>query len=180
MEIIHKEILFMSIAAGLEEFLNSQFITYEPVFHHPSDTAFNTAISAHVSSAEVAKAVILKNETLDTTLMVVVPANKRVSISTLDKLTDCHFQLMDEDKACGLFYGCENGAIPGCGDAFGIDMIVDDSLLEADHVYLEAGDHKTLLKLDHDNYAQMVLCAPHAKLSAAAVKGYQNPTLHHA
>ncbi|NRB38613.1 MAG: YbaK/EbsC family protein [Pseudomonadales bacterium] len=167
----------MAIAINLRTYMSNQGLSYESVHHQLTDTAFNTASAAHVESAQLAKAVMLQNEEQGTQLMVAVPANKHLSIAAVNQLTDSNYHLMAEVELAQIFSGCKPGAIPGCGDAFGVEMMVDDELLQADHVYLEAGDHQTLLKLDRENYAELVGCSRHGDFTAGMV-GLQKMTEH--
>ena len=42
------------------------------------------------------------------------------------------------------------------GSAYDMSMIVDDSLLTADSVYIESGDHQNFLKLSNQEYSDLV------------------------
>ncbi len=52
------------------------------------------------------------------------------------------------------------------GKPYNLKMLVDDSLLTAEDVYIESGDHKNLLKLEHHDYANLV-----AKMAHGNIKG---------
>ena len=148
----------MAIAITVKEYLLSQDVKYQPV----SPLLANNNSPSH--EEPLAKAVMLENE-FGISLMATIPADQQLSLSAINTLTDCHYQPMEEKHAQHFFTGCKSGAIPSVGDAFGIEMIVDDALLASHHIYIEAGDHKTLLQIDHDDYAQLVQCSRHAHIT---------------
>jgi Ala-tRNA(Pro) deacylase len=53
--------------------------------------------------------------------------------------------LATEHEIEQLFQDCAHGAVPPAGECYGLDVIVDDSIKEQPEVYLEAGDHATLV-----------------------------------
>ncbi|WP_415231857.1 hypothetical protein [Psychromonas sp.] len=43
-------------------------------------------------------------------------------------------------------------------------MLIDDSLLACDTVYIESGDHQNLLKLTHHEYNNLVASMSHGNI----------------
>ena len=52
-----------------------------------------------------------------------------------------------------LFEDCAHGAVPPAGECYGLDVIVDDSIEAQPEIYLEGGDHATLIHLTHAQFA---------------------------
>ncbi|NRB39237.1 MAG: YbaK/EbsC family protein [Pseudomonadales bacterium] len=154
----------MAIVTALKEYLSNHYIPYDCVHHEHSDSSFNSAAMAHIPSPQLAKAVIIESE-LGTPLMATIPANKCVSFEAIDEVTTLHYHMMKESEANRLFEDCESGALPSIGDVFGVEMIVDNRLLIDQPVYIEAGDHKTLLKIPPEAYAELVKSSRHANIS---------------
>ena len=85
-------------------------------------------------------------------LMAVLPANAKVSLSVLNEELEAKYHLVKEQEVYRLFEDCEHGAIPPVGNIYHMAMVCDQFLTELDHVYLEAGDHETLIKLDKEAF----------------------------
>ena len=49
--------------------------------------------------------------------------------------------MANEEQIETLFIDCEPGAVPALGAAYGLKVIVDDSLAKEPEVFLEGGDH---------------------------------------
>jgi Ala-tRNA(Pro) deacylase len=64
-----------------------------------------------------------------------------------------------------LFDDCLPGAIPPAGECYGLDTMVDDSIEDQPEVYLEAGDHETLVHMSHAQFASLTATARHGCFS---------------
>ena len=64
-----------------------------------------------------------------------------------------------------LFQDCVLGAVPPIGECYGLDTIVDDAIDGQGEVYLEAGDHTTLVHLSHAQCAKLTADARHGRFS---------------
>ena len=60
-----------------------------------------------------------------------------------------------------LFRDCAHGAVPAVGECYGLDLIVDDSIGMQPEIYMEAGDHETLLRLSQAQFAHLTADAIH-------------------
>ncbi len=158
----------MAIAITLKEYLSDNHIEYEVVKHRHTDNSFNTAVAAHVPSDEVAKAIILKSLE-GKFLMAVVPASRKLSLDELNRVTGMNYRIVEETELGGLFKDCELGAVPGIGDAYKMNMMLDDHLLAMRKVYIEAGDHEHLIELDQAQFMEMMYGVPHAHIAGAPV-----------
>ena len=67
-----------------------------------------------------------------------------------------------------LFDDCVLGAIPPVGECYGLDTVVDDSIEEQPEVYLEGGDHATLVHMTHAQFASLTATARHGSFSVHA------------
>ncbi len=144
----------MAIAMTLSQYLYGKRINYTSVSHRHCGTAINSASAAHVPAGQVSKAVILQSWDGDY-LMAAVPANRRLLLDEVNKITGKQYQLISEYQLKDLFQDCEVGAVPAMGGAYQMEMILDESLLETENVYIEAGDHQHLLEMDHDDYSRV-------------------------
>ncbi|MGI9450905.1 MAG: aminoacyl-tRNA deacylase, partial [Geminicoccaceae bacterium] len=73
--------------------------------------------------------------------------------------------LASEQEVGRLFPDCELGAIPALGWAYGLDVIVDDSLATQDEIWFEAGDHRSLIEVGGDQFRRLLGAAPHGVFS---------------
>ena len=65
--------------------------------------------------------------------------------------------------AAGVF-----GAVPAIGKCYGLDLIVDDSINAPPDIYMEAGDHQTLLHLSQAQFARLTANEMHGRFSTHA------------
>ena len=154
----------MAIAITVEQFLDNHNIDFDLTQHKHTDTSFSSAIASHVPTAQVAKAVVLKDQQ-GQFLMAVVPSNRRVMIDKISRLLGKPYFLVGEHELSTLFQDCEPGAVPSLGPAYHVDMLVDDMLLEQDELYIESGDHKHLIHLDQTQFQKIVKDVPHQNIS---------------
>ena len=70
-----------------------------------------------------------------------------------------------ETEIDSLFPDCAHGAVPAVGQCYGLSLLVDDSLETEPQVYIEAGDHETLLRMTHAQFAQLMAGARHGRFS---------------
>lgn len=139
----------MSIPLTVRSYLAENQIRFDLIEHRHSSSSLNTAGEAQILPARLAKAVLLEDEREPHRfLMAVVPATHRVEMARLSRQVGRPVHLATERDAAALFTDCEAGAIPAIGPAYGVQTIVDDSLMEQPDLYFEAGDHEHLVHLD--------------------------------
>ncbi len=63
---------------------------------------------------------------------------------------------MKEAEIFGLFNDCDHGAVPPLAEAYNMDLVYDVCLMQQPYLYLEAGDHKSLIKLTRDEFGQLM------------------------
>ncbi|ABM04545.1 YbaK/prolyl-tRNA synthetase associated region [Psychromonas ingrahamii 37] len=136
--------------------------------HRRALTLLDSSRSAHLSAHEVTKVVVLQNEEGDY-LMASVPANSRLSLIGVNNLTGKHYRLVSENKLQELFPDCSPGAIPAIGHPYKLKMLIDNSLLTSETVYIESGDHQNLLKLTHQEYNHLVAKMLHGNIRGTHV-----------
>ena len=158
----------MAIAISLDDFLTSKNIHYQLLKHRTTASAYNSAISAHIPSDQVSKAIVLEDDNHDL-LMAVIPAGHRLAISDVNHIKGKNYRLVMEERLNQLFLDCAPGATPAIAEAYGMEMLLDDSLLHQDKVYVEAGDHQHLLAIDHDDYALLTQGSSHGAIAGVTV-----------
>ncbi len=136
----------MTIAATVKSYIEGRGVPYEVIAHPASGSSHETAEAAHVDEGHIAKGVILKDGT--GAVMLVIPADAWVNLSAVRKELDRELSLAEEREAAGYFPDCDLGAIPPLGPAYGMETLLDKALTSLAYVYLESGDHQSLIKID--------------------------------
>lgn len=158
----------MAIAITLKEYFEHENIHYDTIKHRRSLSSLDSSRAAHLPAEKVAKAVVLQNEDGDY-LMASLPVNSHVSLTDVNDLTGKQYHLVDEDSLRSLFPDCDLGAIPAIGTPYNMKMLIDESLLASDSVYIESGDHENFVKLNHEEYTSLVANMSHGNIRGANV-----------
>ena len=152
----------MSIAPILQKHLDRN-VTYDVLTHDPTMSSTRTAQACHVSGERLAKAIVLRHD--GRYLLAVLPATHHVRLADLKTQIGDDVDLADEDEIKRLFPDCAPGAVPPIGEAYELDVIVDDSIQAQPDVYLEGGDHTTLVHMDQAQFARLMAEARHGRFS---------------
>ena len=153
----------MRIAKGLRRFLDRESVPYELLPHPRTDTSNETAAVTGLAGASVAKAVVIDDR--QRFMVAVIPATHRLELGTLHERLGQPVGLATEAEVRLLFEDCEDGAVPGLGQAYGLDVLVDDALLGLDDVYFEAGNHADLVHVTGDMFRGLMSTADHGEFS---------------
>jgi Ala-tRNA(Pro) deacylase len=152
----------MSIAPQLRQYLDEAKADYDIIDHRPTQSALDSARSANIPAERVAKAVLLDTAD-DDHLLAVLPSDRRVELSELRSELGSKPRLSDEAEIGKLFRDCEVGAVPPVG--YGVSTIIDDSIEQQPDVYFEAGDHKSLVHMNRDQFSRLTKDARHGQFS---------------
>lgn len=134
--------------------------------HPQSSTSAETIATGNVPSDKLAKSVLAKTNGM--WVLVVVPSLHHVRLRSLRKRFGRAFSLASESETKELFPDCEAGSISPLGDAYGIKVLVDDSLLQLDDVYFEAGDHTALVHVSGGDFRTLMVQAEHGQFMSGA------------
>ena len=154
----------MAIATTLKSYLEKHHVHYDLVEHAHSHTALESAHAAHVPSHQVAKAVVL--EDAHGYVVSVMPSNNRLDIEWVNESLGRHLEMAQEDELMNLFQDCNPGAVPALSNAYGLDVIWDEQLTNASEIYIEAGDHESLIHMHGDEFCKLMEEFPHNIISA--------------
>ena len=153
----------MSIAKKLAEHLAKCQVSYDLIQHPRTYSSTRTAEAAHVTGDSLAKTVVLHDERGH--LLAIVPSTHRVEIEALQRLLDRRLNLATEDEITTLFSDCALGAVPPVGAAYGLDVVLDDSLASESEIYFEAGDHQNLVHMSGKDFAGLMTDARRGQFS---------------
>jgi Ala-tRNA(Pro) deacylase len=155
----------MGIAITLARYLAERGVKYEVVEHSHTVTALESARTSHISLDRLAKAVVLKGD--DGFLVAVLPASEHIEFSRLCKQIGADVDMANEEQIESLFHDCEPGAVPALGAAYGLKVVVDDSLASEPDIYLEGGDHASLVHVSGSAFRELMADARHARFTEA-------------
>lgn len=144
----------MAISERLDSYLKAQGVDHTLVPHPHTESSMATAAAARVPGDHLAKAVIVGDE--DGWMMVVVPSDYHVHLGALHRHLGRAVGLATEAQVVELFPGCDEGAVPPIGAAFGLPTLVDERLLDAPEVFFESGDHEHLVRVSGDQFRALL------------------------
>ncbi len=161
----------MEIPKKLISYLNEKRVTYE-ILHHPEAfTAQTVAAAEHVKGRHHAKVVMVKSGGQH--LMAVLPADCRVDLEKLEKLTAKPTSLETEADFKELFPDCAPGTMPPFGDLYGLPTYVDKNLAKEDYIVFEAGTHTDAIRLSYSDYERTA--QPHVEDFATKLRSIKRP-----
>lgn len=142
-------------AQKLKAFLDQNQVRYTTIVHSPAFTAQEIAHSAHVPGGELAKTVMIK---LDGKMVeAVLPASHQVDLDSLKSITGAHeAKLATEAEFDGYFPDCEVGAMPPCGNLYGVEVYISPSLRSDRQIMFNAGSHSELICMLYKDFEHLV------------------------
>lgn len=155
----------MGIALTLQQYLDDRHIDYDVLTHKRTHCSQDTAHASRVPGERLAKAVVLTRE--GGFVVAVVPACAMVRLDAIERMLHCPVSLASEDEIAELFPDCETGAIPPVGEAYAVEALVDVSLDRQPDIYLEGGDHRSLVHLSGEEFRGLMQEVRHASIAAA-------------
>jgi Ala-tRNA(Pro) deacylase len=153
----------MAIALTLEHYLDTRNVKYDVIAHAPTASSLETAETCHISGDRLAKGVLLRDEVGYT--LAVLPASHHIRLAELRRQFGDDVALASENEVEDLFQDCARGAVPAVGECYGLDMVVDDSIEEQPEIYIEGGDHATLVRMSRRQFADLTAAARHGRFS---------------
>src|ERR1700751_479498 len=162
----------MSIAPTLQRYLTAENIQYDVIRHDPTLSSARTAEACRISGDRMAKAIVLRRNA--GYLLAVLPASHHLRLSDLrDQLGD-NVEMAEEAEIGPLFPDCAHGAVPPLGHCYALPLIVDYNIEAQPEIYMEAGDHETLLRISHGEFARLMGNARHGRFSEKPPHGISN------
>ena len=140
----------MAIVATIKKYLDQKGIDYDIVSHPHTTSSLQTAESAHIDGNRIAKGVVLKDK--QGYLLAVLPASRNLDLHILENQIGRRMTLANERELSSLFPDCQLGAIPALGPAYGIDTLIDETLLSQTEIYFEAGNHEELIHVKESQF----------------------------
>ena len=153
----------MPIAPTLHKYLAAENIQYDEIPHVLTMTSARTAQACHVPGDRFAKAIVLRRD--GGYMLAVLPASHHLKLSDLKERLGDDINMASEHEINELFMDCAHGAVPAAGKCYGLDLIVEESIQKEPEIYMEAGDHETLLHMSRAQFARLTADAMHGRFS---------------
>lgn len=155
----------MGIALTLQEYLDDRHVAYDVMLHRRTHCSYDTARASHVPGDRLAKAVVLTRE--GGFVVAVVPASAHVRVDVIERMLHCPVNLATEDEIGELFPDCEAGAVPPLPEAYAVDAFMDESFDTQPDVYLEGGDHRSLIHISGEAFRTLMKDVRRAHIAAS-------------
>ncbi len=153
----------MSVANTARQYIEDNHVEYD-VMHHPvTHCSQETAQIMHIKGNKLAKSVVLEDDR--GYVMAVLPSTHRLNRNAVNTITRRELHLTPEKDLKTLFIDCEVGAVPITAKAYGMEWVVDKSLLNEDEIYFEGGDHEHVFHLQGKDFQKLVNGAKAAIIS---------------
>ena len=153
----------MAIASRVKWYLESNHFDYEEMGHVHTWTSLQSAKAGKVFPEFVAKGVLLEDER--GYVIAVLRASDHISLDALQAELGRRFELASEAELEILFGDCETGAVPPVGIAYGIPIVVEESVLTLPTVYFEGGDHEDLVAMEGEEFARLMADAKRCRFA---------------
>ncbi len=155
----------MSISNRLYDYLDRHHVKYETLVHQPTLNSHSSALAANIPMHQMAKAVVLEDHE-GRRLLALLPASHKINLGKIGDDLCRSFHLVKEQQVYELFGDCAKGAVPSLGESYNMETVFDDLLSEQHDVYLEGGDHSTLVHLTQDEFKRLMQGHRHSRFSA--------------
>lgn len=139
------------IPGRIIEYLDSHHVPYERRLHPRAITAQELAATLHVPGRRVAKSVMVKAN--GQIWIAVLAATELVDEDRLASVLDAPaVRLLHESEFDGLFPDCEPGAEPPFGSLYGLPVVIDSALADAETILFRAGSHEEAIEMRFDDF----------------------------
>ncbi|WP_163560037.1 YbaK/EbsC family protein [Halomonas sp. NO4] len=153
----------MAIPMTLREYLRACDIDYEEVKHPREVSTSRLAQQVHVTGDQLAKAVMVHGDS--GYRVAVLPSSCDADLDKLSQLFNEKVDLASEDEIVSRFSDCDPGATIPVGQAYGLQVYIDDLLRQQPDIYFDAGDHETLLHMSGNEFERLMGNSPHGAFS---------------
>ena len=143
----------MAIPARIVDFLERNSVPYEVMRHSVAYTAQELAAVEHVKGRYHAKVVVV--QTNGDRILAVVPADHRVNLDKVSRITGRPATLVAESEFDLMFPDCDRGTMPPFGALYNLTTYVDRSLTQDDYIVFEAGTHTDAIRMKYADFERL-------------------------
>lgn len=145
----------MAVSEKLKSFLGESKVKYAVAKHPVVYTAQEIAAAQHVPGRQLAKSVLVHTDRGPT--LAVLPAIALIDFKKLKTaLRAKKVSIAKEADIKVAFPDVEVGAMSPFGNLYGVPVIVDRSLSQAQDIVFNAGSHTETVKMRYSDFAKLV------------------------
>lgn len=138
----------------IQRFLNERGAGVRSLYHPVTETLAQTARICGIAGAQLMRALVLVDA--KGPLMAILPSTHLLDFNALCTLLGRELEPVPAEQLKGIFDDCEPRCCPPLGNAYGLEVIVDEILLQQDELYLEPGRHNQLLSLSCKEFLRLL------------------------
>ncbi len=150
---------------SLQTFLKSRNVNFDVINQY--DLSHESVPREHL-----AKPLLLKNQ-FNQYVMALLPSDRTFLQNALSDFKYCDYDLLDERAIDSLLLAGEQGVRPSITADISIELLVDPELLLGDEVYVESGDHASVLKLSMKDFKYLLQGARRVTLGGELINSYR-------
>jgi len=141
----------------IKSLLDNANITYRYMEHEETKTSEESAQIRGTKLSEGAKAIIMKGKKSENNIMVVVPADKRISSENVKSLLGEKYEFENPDVIFER-YGLKVGAVPPFGNLLGLTTYVDTQIANSSTISFNCGLRTCSIIMDGRDFASLSGC----------------------
>lgn len=131
-------------------YMNRVGVDYTVLEHQRSESLLHTAMICNIDPAAIAQAVFLDNSRGP--IMAVLPLSHVIRLDWIESFTRLKTRDHKLDESATIFSDCEPGTIPPVAIPYGLQAIIDKSLLQQPEIYFRPGRYDQLIKIDTKSF----------------------------
>lgn len=143
----------MALPATLNNYLQSAGVHFTVVTHTATPRIQQAAVYVGAGLDRVARGVLLQSE--GRPVLAVLPAGRLIDFPRLETLLGDRVEIAPASVAQKTFGDCEPGTTPVLGEAYGVPVIVDESLFEVPFLHVAVGRPECLVGLSQEAFVQL-------------------------
>lgn len=141
---------------NIEAYLEAKDIPFEVYRHSPTYGAQRLARELNVAGQEVAKTVLIRVNGGFKYIAAVLPATHLVDIDALSRaFGGAHVRLATEDEVAERCPDCERGVLPPFGSRYGLETVIDPTIVQNDSIVFEGNSHDRAIRLEYRYYCDL-------------------------
>jgi len=129
----------------LRRFLHSRQADFTEIPHLRTTTLIEAAAACDIPQRQLARTLTLVDG--KGLLAVILPQDHILDFGALETALGRTMELVPTAKMYKVFHDCEPNSCPPLTTAYGLDCLVDASLLEQSEIFFEPGDHRSLIAM---------------------------------
>lgn len=153
----------MGVPNSVCRYLERNKTAYDVLNHTPTTTLQQAADACELPLNQVARAVVLIDGR--GLLMVVLPTDHVLDFEAITRKLGRILEPVPAERLATIFDDCEPGSCPPLGEAYGLDVLVDDGFPGDQPVAFEPGSHDCLVQVSATDFQGLLEHAQRGRFS---------------